>query len=579
MKRLFSIFCLILSVFLLSSCELNINIKDDDSNQNPTVTTEQAKEILAEYKDKTYFTIAESVFGMVKEDIAFDMSPYITADTLSYHKYSDIDYENRYMYSEINNAKCKKKLYVDGNKIYEETIEKTKPLYEYSEINNAYDFIGISALFELDDFIIKENKAVFTISGTDVLKFGRAFRNILIESNAEFSYNPSVLIAEVYFKDNDIDYISLDLSMVFGSYFKYLRKSISIILDEFEKKNLKADIENKDFLVETSNVLDTYVLEMVYEFGDSIYIKSGDFDMLIDAGQYPDGENVKKMLDEHCTDDTLDVLIATHGHADHTGGFSNGALDTIEKVNLIIDYGYKDDNSYAYEKLRDDYISKGAFYASAYDCINLLGKASKIYRFSDDLTLEVLNTDQYLKTGSYMPSDGNENDYSVVCKLTFKGHTYLYTGDLSGDKFTDALKKEEISKVTVYKAAHHGATTYNSNNQTFLNYLNPQICVSSAAIINQDKPTDHSAYEEIVYQHPRPLFVRWILNSPSIKETKAYYFNGTMGTIHLSDDGTKYPQVTGLGATRGYNDASGNKITNEENKKFYDTYMYQNYYK
>ncbi len=380
-------------------------------------------------------------------------------------------------------------------------------------------------------------------------------------------------------KDNKIEYIDFDLSLVFGSFIKSLEKRIEFSFDEFEKKEIVANIEDNDFIVNTSDTLETFVIEMVYEFGDSIYVKSGDFDMLIDAGQYQDGENVSRMLDEHCTDDVLDVLIATHGHADHTAGFGNGALSTIEKINLIIDYGYNDDNSYAYERLRNDYITKGASYYSAYECVNQIGNASKVYKFSDDLKLEILDTNQYLKPKSSIPSNGNENDYSVVCKLTFKENTYLFTGDLSGDSFTSALKKENIANITVYKAAHHGATTYNSNNQNFINYLNPQICVSSAAIINQDKPTDHSVGEDYVYQHPRALFVRWILNTPIIKNTKAYYFNGTMGTIHITDNGYDLPAVTGLGATRGYNDMYGNKIVNEENKRFYDTYMYQNYYK
>lgn len=575
MKRLFSIFCLILSFFLLSSCELNLNL-NNDSNSNTSNKNELDKEkvldILDVYRNKKYYKVIENVDGELNEGVNISYANYI--------KNTYVDYDDDYFYSIYNDNK----IFVDKEKVYLENSKKTMPIYNQSELVNPFDFIGISELFSLTDFVIKENKAIFTISGDQILKFNRLLENTRLElsgdvDSSQIFYNPSVLIVDVYIEDNDIDYISFDLSLAFGSFFESLVKTISFEFDEFEKLDLKAKIENESFTVETGENLNAYILEMVYEFGDSIYIKSGDFDMLIDAGQYPDGENVKKMLDEHCTDDTLDVLIATHGHADHTGGFSNGALDTIEKVNLIIDYGYKDDNSYAYERLRDDYISNGAFYASAYDCVNMLGDASKIYKFSDDLSLEVLNTNQYLKTGSYMPNDGNENDYSVVCKLTFKNNTYLFTGDLSGDKFTSALKEENLSNITVYKAAHHGATTYNSNNQTFLNYLNPQICVSSAAIINQDKPTDHSAYGEIVYQHPRPLFVRWILNTPTIKNTKAYYFNGTMGTIKIVDNGVDLPIVNGLGATRGYNDASGNKITNEENKKFYDTYMYQNYYK
>lgn len=565
MKRFFSFFCLVVFLFLLSGCEINLN---NDKN-NKSLSSSDVVDILKDYADKDCFT-------------AYEKINYVSLDTntlKTYEKVMNIDYKSNYMYSYIINSEKDKEIYSFENNVYIKNDSQNEICNDYKNICDAYSYLGISYLFKLTEFSIKENSAVFTISGNDVLEFHNLFLNMNIELGTNYEYNPSILIARVYFADDKIESIELDLSLIFGSFYKKLNKTITLSFEEFEKKELISNVINEEFLITTADDLQTFVIEMIYEFGDSIYIKSGEFDMLIDSGQYQDGPNVSAILDKYCIDDVLDVLIATHGHADHLGGFANGALSTINEINLIIDYGYADDNCYEYENIRKNYINGGTKYYSAYECVNQTNGASKTYKFSNDLSLEILNTQQYLKPGADIPKDGNENDYSVVCKLNFKDNSYLFTGDLSGDKFTQALKNENIQNITVYKAAHHGATTYNSNNQEFLNYINPEICVSSAAIINQDMPADHSYNNEIVYQHPRPAFVRWILNTPKIKSSKAYYFNGTMGTIHITDNGHDIPNVIGLGATRGYNDASKFKVTNEANKKFYDTYMYQNYYK
>ena len=97
--------------------------------------------------------------------------------------------------------------------------------------------------------------------------------------------------------------------------------------------------------------------------------------------------NINKLLLSYCDDKKLDVLIGTHGHGDHLGGFSNGALNNINSVGLIIDYGYADGgNSKTYESIRDSYVKLGAKYYSAYDCVNYTNGGQKKYKFSDDLS-------------------------------------------------------------------------------------------------------------------------------------------------------------------------------------------------
>lgn len=566
MRKVFAFVLIVFCAFLFTGC-----LAEPDSS-NAKATVEQFQTILQNYRTENTLTIIEETEGKLT-----------SGQSLSAVRTTNVDRNASYCYSKIACGSKQGYVFQDGNTFYT-SYEGKQDKATYSDTNDIYRSLGFSPLFTIQNFTIQSNTAKKNISAPDISGYTVLFDNVNFDLDTAYIYNPSVLKVLITFEESQIISIQFDLSLVFGSYFSELKRTITFREEIFEKESIEiADpAEEMKYAVKTGSTLDTYVIEMIQEFGDAIYIKSGDFDMLIDAGQYQDGPNVNKILQTYCTDNTLDVLIGTHGHADHLAGFGNGALDSVNKINLIIDFGYIDNNCVDYKEVRDTFIAKGADYYSAYECVRYQNGASKKYTFSEDLSLEVLDTGQYAQRNQKLTSEqyGAENDFSVVVKLTFGENTYLYTGDLAGElknNFTSALKQEDIADMTVYKAAHHGASSHGSNNTEFINYVNPKICVSSAAIIDSDYPYDHTVNSQISYQHPRPAFVRWILNTPTIKTTKQYYFNGTMGTIHLTDDGIHLPAVEGLGATKGYS-INGNRITGEQNKKFTDTKMYQSYY-
>lgn len=556
MKRIYGIISSLLFLLVLASC----------TNQN---------------QDDTFYSLLQQ-YGEVESLKLTEETLCTTKDnrTLKATRITEASLKDSYFNADITVNEDTGYLYLSQQKYYY-SLGDTFQKVSYAESDSIYRGTGLENLFSLDNYTIKKNIASRQIKAPNVKKYEELFKNVNLDLNEDFQYDTVNRIEiEILFTDKEITEIRLDLIQPFSYDLISLTRTITFeeapviqLKDRTQEiQNQLESLVNEEYWISTADVLDTYMIEMCYQYGDSIFIKSGDFDMLIDAGQKSDGKNVNEIVTRYCTDKTLDVLIATHGHGDHVGGFAGGALNGIQRINLIIDYGYYSTDEYC--TIRNRYIEGGADYYSAYDCIAEDEGASKRYRFSEDLSMEILDTQQYLPKGQQISYEDNENDYSVALKLTFKNNTYLYTGDLSGDdgRFEEALLEEEIEDITVYKAAHHGSRTHNSNSERLLNFICPEICLISAAIVDPKNP--HSPQNADVAQHPSYEFVSRILNTPKIKESKAVYFNGTMGTIHLTDNGSSTPEVSGFGANRGYY-ISGIKVSGEQNARFTDTKFYQ----
>ncbi len=524
--------------------------------------------LLEQYNSKNSLKISEETACTTKSGVQFKAN-----------RITSVFLEDYYFNSNIALGQESGYVYYTDKKYYYSLGDAFKQI-NYTTTDNVYQATGLSSIFSEKDFTIKKGIATKKIKAPNVKKYDDLFKNVNLDLNHDYKYDTvNSIDIEIQFTEDEITCILIDLSNPFSYNLAELTRKISFEEIDTQRVDRKDEIHTKlenlvntDYIVKTDATLNTYMIEMCYQYGDSIFIKSGDFDMLIDSGQKSDGKNVNAIIQKYCTDKILDVLIATHGHGDHVGGFAGGALDGIQTINLIIDYGYYSTDEYC--SIRNSYIEKGTDYYSAYDCVEELEGASQKYKFSEDLFLEVLDTKQYAPKGERITYDANENDYSVVLKLTFKNNTYLYTGDISGDDgiFEEALLKQDIKDITVYKAAHHGSRTHNTNSERFLNYINPEICLVSAAIVDPYNP--HNPKNADVAQHPSYEFVARILNTPKIKQTKALYFNGTMGTIWVQDDGQTTPIVSGFGAVRGYYDGN-TKVQGEQNLKFIQTKFYQ----
>lgn len=232
----------------------------------------------------------------------------------------------------------------------------------------------------------------------------------------------------------------------------------------------------------SSDSLEFHFLELGNKYtGDCTYIKAGDNDILIDAGSKRTSvETIDAYLKQYVTDGTLEYVIVTHAHEDHYAGFAtNEKTDSIfdlYECGTIIDFSMtnQSDSSVMYSNYireRDDEIAAGATHYTAAECIET---GNNLFDLGDGITMEIL--DSYY----YTHSTSGENNYSV-CTLFRQGdRSFLFTGDLEKSGEEHLVEMNDLPRVTLYKAGHHGSKT--SSNEALLEVIRPEyVCVCCCA--------------------------------------------------------------------------------------------------
>lgn len=243
--------------------------------------------------------------------------------------------------------------------------------------------------------------------------------------------------------------------------------------------------------------------------GDCVLIKQGKNAMLIDAGNNSKGTAVWSYLLSQDVG-ALDYAVGTHPDADHIGGL-DVVLYKLDCDTVFMPSIEKDTKTYqelidVIEERNQKYVvpKRGDIYT--------LGKA----RF------EIL-TDTDKDYGE------NTNDYSIALRVVFGDTSFLFTGDAEEEAEKDMLASGLTLSSDVYKAAHHGADT--ANTEKFLTMVNPEYCVISCG-------------QDNTYGHPRAGFLNH-LRAMGIK----VYRTDEQGTIVAVSDGTAITFNTGPSET------------------------------
>lgn len=201
--------------------------------------------------------------------------------------------------------------------------------------------------------------------------------------------------------------------------------------------------------------------------GDSELIQipkaDGFFNILIDAGVKSNSSDLVTYL-QNQNISTLDVVIATHPHADHIGGMT----DVIKNFKVSNFYMPLIDESQTpttktYEKMLDALIDGNIptheIYAGAYIDLPVGSQIQVIAPNKDEKYSDL-------------------NNYSAVLRFSHRKNSFLFTGDAEKESEEIILNNSafELSS-TVLKVGHHGSST--STTKDFLEAVSPLFAVIS----------------------------------------------------------------------------------------------------
>ena len=201
--------------------------------------------------------------------------------------------------------------------------------------------------------------------------------------------------------------------------------------------------------------------------GDSTFIELPNGEaMLIDAGETDQADKVVTYIYSQGYD-TIDYVVATHAHSDHIGGLPV-VLDSFNIENF--------------------YMTSAVATTSIYeDMLNAVDESGAAVH--DVMAGDVIYNEANLLIEVVAPKEidyNEQNNNSVVIKLTYGDDKFLFTGD--------AEKSEEDGiwtniKCDVLKVGHHGSDSSSSSN--FLKKVEPSYAVISCGLHNSyGHPTD-----------------------------------------------------------------------------------------
>lgn len=334
--------------------------------------------------------------------------------------------------------------------------------------------------------------------------------------------------------------------------------------------------------------IEIYFLEMQHIYADSIFIKKGNVEILIDAGWEYDGKYVDTVLTQYCADDRLDLFMVSHSDGDHIDGIAN-ALQNVDNISMMVDYGGTGGSGNV-SRTRTKYGAKGMVYHSAYDSVREINGAASRYYLTEEFYVDILNTGNYVTADK--ASAGNACSLAVI--FYYKDFSFFTAGDLTTAIEAQLLKNEELPEVTLYKASHHGS--HGSNSQALLDTLNPKAVAISAARANNYNDTPAGPQQGKTYNlnaasgHPAAAAIERIYKAPNISQNLNVYWNAVNGTMKFTSYGNDDFTFTGSKSMKGYYDLTKtngvavwnaelqdfeNRVTGEENFKLHESKVFQ----
>lgn len=198
--------------------------------------------------------------------------------------------------------------------------------------------------------------------------------------------------------------------------------------------------------------------------GDAIFIEAPNGNqMLIDGG--PDGAILEKLGSTlPFYDHDLDIVAATHPHADHIAGLVR-VLERYQAHHIVkTNYIYDSPEARAWDTAIKDENA---------DIIT--ASAGTIFDLGTGVIISVLNPSPDIN-----PKD--PNDSSIVFLLEYKDAKFILAGDIGAPGERRVLALPVTITADIIKIGHHGSST--STSESFLRAITPQVAIISVASKN-----------------------------------------------------------------------------------------------
>lgn len=192
-----------------------------------------------------------------------------------------------------------------------------------------------------------------------------------------------------------------------------------------------------------------------------LQIVEGDdtINMLIDAGDWNKSDVVQYL--EHQNIQSIDLIVATHAHADHIGQLAK-IIETFDVGEVWMNGETANSQVFlntlnAIEEHRVDYYEP---------------KKGETFDIGA-LTVDILHP---TTIGT------NVNNNSISMMLTYGDVKLLFTGDAEAQAEKEMLNSGQALQAHVFQMGHHGSKT--SNTEAFLQAVQPEVAIYSAGMNN-----------------------------------------------------------------------------------------------
>ena len=244
--------------------------------------------------------------------------------------------------------------------------------------------------------------------------------------------------------------------------------------------------------------------------GDAIFVDTPHLDMLVDGGPRGEGDTVVSYL-RSLKVTRIDIIIATHPHADHIGGLITVLTEYNETyAPVVVDSGLN-----ATTATYDDYVL-------------LIGNRTRRGAVRGETISLGAGVEVTILNPSYPHEFEDTNDISVVLWLQVYEVTFLLTGDSEESSESRILATGYGRASTVLKVGHHGSRT--STSSEYLDAVDPEVAVICVGAGNS-------------YEHPH----QETLDMLDAKEVKVYRTD-LHGTVRVTTDGADYSVLTEKGS-------------------------------